>query len=152
MTLSQRIAHLFRRHPPAPAPALDDPDFGRLVFNAKGGSWSGCARHGDRRLDVTVVADVQGPSDRQRTLWRRLRPELPRLSVDVARRFHDQAVSWFPGVHPIFYFRLDAIELAPEAWQPRIDTVLCFTLEGDDDGFWRAELRGFDVVGASRDH
>jgi len=134
-----------------PVRVKDDPDFGLIGFKAELGLWAGRARVGSSAVEVTVVADSNGPTDRQRQLWRALHPKLEGLSADVASRLAAEAARTQPGPVPqAADFDLKAVRLTPESCLPGIDSALSYALEWDDEATWRAELRGFALVAVAR--
>jgi len=151
MSQTRGDADLVRSGETLPVRVKDDPDFELIGFKADLGLWLGRTRVGSNPVDVTVVADSKGPTDRQRQLWRVLLPKLEGLSTDVAAGLAAEAERTQPGQAPqAAEFTLKAVRLTPESCLPQVDLVLSYALEWDDDATWRAELRGFTLVTIAR--
>jgi hypothetical protein len=151
--LFDRLRTMFSKRKPAPPVVVDDAEFGRITFDDKHDWWSGEVVLGGKPLPLFVHAPSQGPSPRQREVWRAYTPKLPEISRTVIGNFIDQVEKHVPGRKKVDSqeFELDEVEVAPDEWATRVDFVLTYSLRGDDDGSWRFELLDGRVESSGRD-
>ena len=151
--LFDRLRRIFSRANPPPPVVKDDPDFGRISFDRAHDWWCGEVVIGEKTVPLFVHAPFQGPSSRQRELWRGYVSNLATISQTVIRDFVDRVNEHIPHRKDVLphEFDLDEVEVAPDEWADRVDAILTYSLEGDDDGSWRFELLDGRAVSSGRD-
>jgi hypothetical protein len=132
--------------------AREDHDFGRIVFDDDNFWWCGQVEGDAGPVPLFIFAGAEGPSERQRQVWRRLRPTLLQTARAIAVDFVRGAGQRFPGRNPSpADFTLDEICLVADDEHQRADSVWTYSLAGDDEGMWRFEMKGNQVVTSARD-
>jgi hypothetical protein len=139
--------------PPKQPTILDDPDFGRLIYNHDESWWTGTIAVADEPIELTVHAGLDGPAPHQRRIWTRLKNDLLDMSKRVIREYLSK-VQTPHNASPVLpeEFSLEGIQLYPEKWIDSLDVVLDFSLLKDEGAIWRFEMKDGEVVGSGRDN
>lgn len=118
---------------------IEDPTFGKLVFDRGSRAWEGALRppFAEGEVGLLVAADESGPTERQREFYRKLSERYAELRNAIEDVLLDALQNWDSSVGREEVWDRFTLESMSLPRSSRDDWVweLCYTLSGDPHYF-----------------
>jgi hypothetical protein len=126
--------------------------FGPLQFYADGSEWSGdLPMEPNRRVELNVVADRQGPTPSQAELFAELRDRYRNLKAELHRLYFEEVIEHYPppnGADDLWgQVVFDYVRIYDKGASPEI--TFAFSVPWDEEHGRYFELVNWETVGIS---